>query len=131
MPATHPLLRNHCAMTEQLRTEITVTLAVIERELRRLDAWESIMPTPERLASEVPFAHDTLEFTQWVQWIFLPRFRAVLEGGHPLPTSCAITPVAEDAVEKLAGDTDALLDAIREIDRLVASQGMPARRPAP
>ena len=116
-------------MTDPLRAEITVALVAIERELRRLDAWESAMPSPERLASEVPFAHDTLEFTQWVQWIFLPRFRAVLEGGHPLPTSCAITPVAEDAMEKIAGDTEALLDAIREIDRLVTSRA--TRAPGP
>lgn len=106
----------------RLRADITVTLTVIERELRRLDAWESSAPSADRLASDVPFAHDTLEFTQWVQWIFIPRFRAVLEGNHPLPTACAISPVAEDALEKLAGDTAALFDAFRALDHMISTQ---------
>lgn len=100
---------------------IRVQLLRVESELRRLDAWEAFPPAPERLASEVPFCHDTLEFTQWVQWVFLPRFHAVLEGNHPLPSASAIVPVAEIGVEGLHGDVDALLAAFREIDDLINS----------
>lgn len=118
-------------MTDALRADIRLTLTLLERELRRLDAWEHFAPAPERLASDVPFAHDTLEFTQWVQWIFIPRFRAVLEGNHPLPTACAISPVAEDALEKIAGDTGALLDAFRALDRMISTQGAATGQEAP
>jgi len=99
--------------------EIRVQLLRVESELRRLAAWEAHPPSPERLASVVPFCHDTLEFTQWVQWIFLPRFHAVLDGNHPLPSASAIVPVAEIGVERLHGDVDPLLDAFRAIDDLI------------
>lgn len=110
-------------MSDRLREDIAVTLVHLERELRRLDAWETQLPEPSRLASEVPFCHDTLEFTQWVQWVFIPRFRAVLEGDHPLPTASAIAPIAEDALARLAGDTDALLQHFRELDAMISRQG--------
>ena len=49
----------------------------------------------------------------------------MLEGGHALPTACAIAPIAEDALAELPGDTWALLASLREVDRLVTSQGAP------
>lgn len=109
-------------MSTALRADIRVLLFTLERELKQLEAWEAHPPALERLASEIPFCHDTLEFTQWVQWIFLPRFHAVLDGDHPLPTASAIVPVAEDAMARLEGNTDALLDAFRDIDRLINGQ---------
>lgn len=109
-------------MDSDIRNELAFLLAALEQELRRAGAWESVMPTPERMASEVPFAHDTLEFTQWVQWICIPRFRAVLEGGHPLPRACAIAPVAEDALARLEADTDQVLALLRDIDRLLTER---------
>lgn len=109
-------------MSEMLRAELRMQLVILEREMKRIDAWEAYPPSADRLASAIPFCHDTLEFTQWVQWIFLPRFHAVLEGGHSLPGASAIVPVAELALEKSEADNDALLDAFREIDRLLNSQ---------
>ena len=109
----------------ELRAAIAGQLRSVEIELRRLQRWEAAPPPPERLASEVPFCHDTLEFTQWLQWVFIPRFRAVLEGDHPLPTACGIAPIAELAFTELDGDTAALLDSLRDIDRLVTGQEAP------
>lgn len=111
-------------MDKLIRQEITTVLHELEHELRRIERWESTMPSPERLASEVPFCHDTLEFTQWVQWVFIPRFRAVLEGGHALPTACAIAPAAELALDELAADADHLLDRLRKIDRLITERSL-------
>lgn len=109
-------------MTVRLCTELTVLLIEMEGGLRRLDRWETVLPGPERLASGMPFCHDTLEFTQWLQWVFIPRLRAVLAGGHPLPGACAIAPIAEDAFARIDGDTDALLDSLRSIDRLLTTR---------
>ncbi|MFZ5756393.1 MAG: YqcC family protein [Pseudomonadota bacterium] len=110
-------------MSDPLRIELLSVLVSIEQELRRLDAWEGIPPAPERLASEVPFCHDTLEFTQWLQWIFIPRLRAVLEGGHALPSACAIAPIAEDALTLIDGETGPLFDHLLRIDRLITERG--------
>ncbi len=111
-------------MDTPIRYELANLLTGLERELRRAGAWESVMPSAERMASEVPFAHDTLEFTQWVQWICIPRFRALLEGGHPLPAACAIAPVAEDALARLDADTDEVLALLRAIDRLLTERAV-------
>lgn len=106
-----------------LRGELVSLLAGAERELRALGLWEGMAPPLERLASEVPFCHDSLAFTQWLQWIFIPRFRALLEGDHPLPVGCAIVPVAELAFVEISGDTSVLLDQLRAIDTLISGQG--------
>lgn len=108
---------------EQARRDgIADLLARVEREMRALSLWEEIPPSPERMASDVPFCHDTLEFTQWVQWIFVPRFRALLEGDLPLPTACAISPAAEIALADFAQDPGALIEYLRAIDAAVTGQ---------
>ncbi|MFZ5723617.1 MAG: YqcC family protein [Pseudomonadota bacterium] len=112
-------------MEERIRSEITERLVAVEIELRRIGVWETALPTAEQLASDVPFSHDRLEFTQWLQWIFLPRFRAVLEGGHPLPQSCAVAPIAEDALARLNADTALLLAHLQDIDRLITERVSP------
>ena len=53
-------------------------LLLIERELRTLDMWSVEPPVPEALASVEPFCVDTLRFEQWLQWIFLPRMKAIV-----------------------------------------------------
>ncbi len=105
---------------DELRRGIAGLLDALEAELRRQNRWESVMPTAERLTSEIPFCHDTLEYLQWVQWVFIPRFRAVLEGGHSLPSACAIAPAAEISVDPADPKTAALLLALRRIDYLVS-----------
>lgn len=113
-------------MTEPVRRELLVALLAVEQELRQLQLWEAASPAPERLASEVPFCHDTLEFTQWLQWIFVPRLRAVLDGHHALPTASAIAPIAEDVLARIARerqrDTEALLAQLLRIDRLISGR---------
>lgn len=105
-----------------LRRELVLRLAGAECELRALGLWEGVAPPLEQLASEVPFCHDTLAFTQWLQWIFIPRFRALLEGDYPLPADCAIVPIAELAFAQISGDTGVLLDQLRAIDTLISGQ---------
>ena len=58
-------------------------LLLIERELRVLGWWQEQAPSAEALASQEPFCVDTLTFEQWLQWIFLPRMKQLLEAGAP------------------------------------------------
>lgn len=100
-------------------------LDAIEERLRALPDWEGLPPSSEQLASDVPFCHDTLEFTQWLQWIFLPRFRALLDARAPLPASCGIAPIAELAFAERAGDTTALLALLAAFDEAVTTRRLP------
>ncbi len=105
-----------------IRHDIATALIAIEKEMRGLGMWETHPPAPACLMSEIPFCHDTLEFRQWLQWIFIPRFRAVLEGNHPLPSASAIAPIAEEALLLVDGDTGALLAQVLLIDRLIGAR---------
>ncbi|MBA1261258.1 YqcC family protein [Stutzerimonas stutzeri] len=100
--------------------ELAEQLLLIERELRALGTWEALPPDPQALASREPFCVDTLSFEQWLQWIFLPRMKAILESGAALPAASGILAMAEvvyrDSPSRVAG----LLEALTKFDSLIA-----------
>ena len=66
----------------------------IERELRLLGWWSAQAPSAEALASQEPFCVDTLSFAQWLQWIFLPRMKLIIESDAVLPARSSIRPTS-------------------------------------
>ncbi|MCY1424733.1 hypothetical protein D3C76_604230 [compost metagenome] len=70
-------------------------LLLIERELRVQGWWREDAPSDDALASIEPFCVDTLDFDQWLQWIFLPRMKLILEQNQPLPNASGILAMAE------------------------------------
>jgi uncharacterized protein YqcC (DUF446 family) len=110
-------------MADGRYTQLQALLDAIERELRVLDLWEGSAPDPERLASSVPFCHDTLEFHQWLQWIYVPRFQALIDAQAPLPLACDVAPLAEETFRRMAADTTRLQALLLDIDRLVQARG--------
>lgn len=88
-------------MADTLRTDLLALLDDLEQELRRLGYWEGTPPAPEAFLSTAPFSADTMAFTEWLQWVFLARFRALVEGGHALPGACDVRPMAEQALSGL------------------------------
>lgn len=95
------------------------SLNAIEAELRALELWQPVPPAAADLASTAPFCHDTLTLPQWLQWIFLPRMRALVEGGHPLPQECNIAPYAREVL-KGEPNTTRLVVLIKHCDQLIA-----------
>ena len=94
-------------------------LLLIERELRQLGWWQNEAPSAEALASHAPFCIDTLAFEQWLQWVFLPRMKALLENARPLPTVSGIREMAEMTYREQAQRVRGLLDLLGELDRLL------------
>lgn len=94
-------------------------LLLIERELRLLGWWSEQMPAAERLASVEPFCVDTLALEEWLQWIFLPRMKVLIESGGALPGACAIRAMAEQAWPHEGRRVIVLLEALGEFDRLI------------
>lgn len=91
----------------------------IEQEMRRLDLWHTEVPDPDALQSIQPFCFDTLDFTQWLQFIFLPRMKVIVEHGLTLPSSCDIAPMAEECFKQVPENTEALLTLLVECDRVI------------
>lgn len=102
--------------------QLAELLLEIEAEMRRLGLWEAQPPSGERLQSLTPFCHDTLLLEQWLQWVFLPRMKQVVEGDGECPSSSDITPLAEYRFAQLAHQTDALLSLIERFDRHINRQ---------
>jgi len=98
-------------------------LLLIERELRVLGFWTSSPPAPEALASQEPFCVDTLAFDQWLQWIFLPRMKLILERGDPLPAVSGILAMAEMVYREQPRRVGGLCEALETFDRLIAGGG--------
>lgn len=94
-------------------------LLLIERELRVLGWWQEQAPSAAALASQEPFCVDTLTFEQWLQWIFLPRMKQLLEADATLPSVSGIQPMAEMVYREQSGITRRLLELLGEFDRLL------------
>ena len=76
-----------------MHTEVAEVLIDIEAQLRQLGLWDKIPPSSEALASEQPFAVDTLTLPQWLQFIFLPTIREMIEAGlEPAPCNLVKPP---------------------------------------
>ncbi|WP_374443576.1 YqcC family protein [Pseudomonas panipatensis] len=95
-------------------------LLLIERELRLLGLWGEQRPAAEALASLEPFCVDTLMLEEWLQWIFLPRMKLIIESGADLPSTSGIRAIAEVVYASEGERVLALLGALGEFDRLIA-----------
>ncbi len=96
--------------------QLRYLLMEIEQEMRLLDLWSDTAPSDRALASTEPFCIDTLELSQWLQWLLIPRMRELLNAGLPLPGNCNIHAIAEESFAELTQDSSRLLVLIEEFD---------------
>ncbi|MCG8516992.1 YqcC family protein [Marinobacter xestospongiae] len=101
-------------------TEVADCLLRIEIELRRLDAWADQRPSEQALQSTQPFAVDTLEFTEWLQFIFLERMKWLVEQGQALPSVSGMAPMAEEYFRAREESGRALIRELAAMDRLLS-----------
>ncbi|AAZ37694.1 YqcC family protein [Pseudomonas ficuserectae] len=101
--------------------EVAEQLLLIERELRALGWWDATPPSEQALASQEPFSVDTLEFAQWLQWIFLPRMKVILERDLPLPNASGILEMAEMVYAGRLSETRLLQQHLARFDQLITA----------
>ena len=104
------------ASTEDKYVDVASMLLDIEAELRNLGWWETQAPAPDALNSTMPFCADSLEFHQWVQFVFLPRMHALVEGRLPLPVTSGIAPMLEEANRVKGRQSTKLLEIFLRFD---------------
>jgi uncharacterized protein YqcC (DUF446 family) len=92
-------------------------ISEIETEMKRIGYW-----SPEPLPKEAydfrqAFAMDTMAFSQWLQFILIPRVRTIIEQKGDFPSD---NMVGAQAVREFDGDTAAsgLVTLLREFDDL-------------
>ncbi|WEK31767.1 MAG: YqcC family protein [Candidatus Pseudomonas phytovorans] len=108
-------------MIEQRILDIVDHLLLIERELKVQGWWEDEPPSDEALASTVPFAVDTMNLQQWLQWIFLPRMKIIIELGQALPNASGILVMAETEFSDRPEQSRELRRLLAEFDQLIAA----------
>ncbi|GAA0788376.1 YqcC family protein [Marinobacterium sediminicola] len=97
--------------------QVSTVLIEIRMEMQAQGLWQSQPPEPAALMSREPFCVDTLDFTEWVQWLLLPRLEEMISRELPLPQNSEIQPMAEEVFKQLEEDTDRLLDLIGQLDK--------------
>jgi uncharacterized protein YqcC (DUF446 family) len=107
-------------MTDPRARILSVLLDDIETELRNLRIWSAQPPAPAAFASSMPFYADQMSFDEWLQWVLVARFRALIEGSLQLPESCQIAPMAEESLKHIEQDTRILVDLLHQLDALFA-----------
>ena len=101
---------------------IADVLLEVEANLRTSGKWGNEQPSDNELASDQPFCLDTLAFEQWLQWIFLPRMKEILEQQHPLPMKSGIYEYAEDCLYGKDIKANNLLTLIKRFDDPISIQ---------
>ncbi len=99
-------------MCIQKHHKLSLLLTNLQQELKNIALWEEAMPEVDALASEEPFCIDTLNLSQWLQWIFIPEMSYLLEQHMPLPNYCGIHEVAEEAFSGMDVGIEPLLSII-------------------
>lgn len=94
-----------------------VLLQQLESELRSTAVWQSVSPAPEALQSTQPFALDTLDPHEWLQWIFLPRMQQMIAEQLPLPGGFALSPYFEE-VWKEQPEFATVMQVLHQIDKV-------------
>jgi len=95
-------------------------LQAIETELRGLQLWSHTPPSAEAFASTAPFCYDRMPLAQWLQFVFLPRMYALVDGGLPLPAQISICPMAEEAFLPHGTSAFRLINRIADLDELLS-----------
>lgn len=94
----------------------------IEQELRQAGLWSQQAPSAQALASTAPFCCDSMPFEHWLQFVFLARMHALLDGGLALPSQICICPMAEEALKNHGSQVEALINRIADLDELLSGR---------
>ncbi|MEX1033430.1 MAG: YqcC family protein [Cellvibrionaceae bacterium] len=101
--------------------QISQLLNDVECSLRAMNLWSEERPSPQALASVQPFCVDTLNFEQWLQFVFIERMQFMIDEGLPLPTQCGLAPMAEENFRGCAVDPTTLIDCLKQLDQVLSS----------
>lgn len=94
-------------------------MIALEQALRSQDQWQQQPPPQQALASNLPFCYDTLEFNQWLQWVFVPRINTLIESNSALPAESAIYEYAEEVYKGAEYSTGEILQIIKLFDQMI------------
>ena len=98
--------------------DVEASIDAIEAELRRLGYWREEPLPPGMYRFTQAFAMDTMPFPCWLQFVFIPRVRSIIEEKGKFPSGSM---VGTHAVRELDGADEAgrLVELLGEFRRAV------------
>lgn len=94
--------------------EIERLANAIEAEMRRIGWWHQIPPNAEAFENMGAFGQNTMAFSQWLQYVLLPRVRECLEN-QSWPASSMVGAYAVRELDGVEEATD-LVSLLCEFD---------------
>lgn len=92
----------------------------LECTLRNMNLWRSQRPSEEAFASDQPFCVDTMDFTDWLQFVFIEKMGVIIEDELPLPRNCGLAPMAEEVFRQAEHSPRTLIRQLEEIDETLS-----------
>lgn len=97
--------------------EVADALFRIESEMKRIGYWQAAPPPPEAFEFRMAFAIDTMAYEQWLQFVFIPNVKKILEVRGHFPRH---SEVGGQAIREFDGDENAqqLVNLLIQFDSL-------------
>ncbi|MBC8652735.1 YqcC family protein [Providencia vermicola] len=106
-----------------IEQRIIEKLCHLEEEMKLKSLWNEQPPSPEAFKSVEPFCIDTMEASEWLQWVLIPRLQILIEQKAVLPTSFAVAPYFEEAYKHDEEERYTLvIHHLRELDGLFSAK---------
>lgn len=97
-------------------SSVLMQLEHIEAEMRRIGMWQQFPLAPEQYDFRAAFAADTMSFTQWLQFIFIPNARAAA-GKNQFPAESHVAAQAAREFDTVP-ETSHLVKLLSDFDAL-------------
>jgi uncharacterized protein YqcC (DUF446 family) len=92
-------------------------IAAIEAEMKSIGMWQTTPLPPAAMNFHKAFAMDTMAYSQWLQFVFIPRVNQIVSTNGKFPSSSS---VGTQAIREFDGDDKAasLVTLLCEFDAL-------------
>jgi uncharacterized protein YqcC (DUF446 family) len=97
---------------------VSAQITAIEAEMKRIGFWQNEPLQPEQYNFRVAFAGDTMAFPQWLQFVFIPNVRRIIDTHGTFPTSSQVSAYAVREFDTYREDTGQLITLLHDFDRM-------------
>ncbi len=101
--------------------QVKILLQSLQQEMMDRELWSLVAIEAEALISQQPFCMDTMNFSQWLQFVFIPRMQALIDAQQVLPKlkkGQGVEPMASEYF-KHQPNAKGVISLIRQIDEVL------------
>ncbi|MBL4882391.1 MAG: YqcC family protein [Oleispira sp.] len=101
--------------------QVRLVLQTLQKTMLAADHWSDTGISTKALASQQPFCLDTMNFSQWLQFVFISRMQILIDAEQVLPRLAkgqGLEPMASEFYKSTDGDR-AIMLLIRQLDDLL------------